>query len=275
MLRSTQSLAGAAISVLALTLAGCAATESTDPSPSPSNAPSSPTLPAAPTDTPEAEPSAPAGSPSEPPESPTDEVMRFDIPVVARITDDGVAVHVRPGLDEPLVEGSDLGTGTAVDAVRLAEGDRVGVVWGPMLHDGLTWYAVRHHDTDTLAWSEGWIAADALEPSDEVPNLPLVVIGDGQGEGLTVSGTAPGGAQLYVNVLAAPMPGTERCEAAVTIVDPSGQRLVVGSGTVSDLTTFFASPLEQGGLRLEGGGEVSLEVETDCSWAASVENPQG
>ena len=251
--------------LVALVMAACTATgggSSAPPSPTGSPMPAQPSA-------------SPTGAPPSPSTSPSVEVVRFPTPVLGRITADGVAVRVRPGLDEPLIRGSNLHDGTSVAEVRLSEGDVVGLIWGPMLNDGHTWYAVRHHDSGGIAWAEGWIAADFVEAAEPVPNFPEVAIADGQGRGGSETVTMPQHARVYVNVQAAPMPGEERCTATVTVVDPAGQRIGIGSGDVSELTTFFASPLEQSALSMDEGGEIRLEVDTDCSWAALVENPQG
>ncbi len=267
--------ASVALALSALVLAACATAAGDNPSPSTVASPPS----VSPTVSPSVSPAPPSPSPgdpsAEPSASPTVGVVRFETPVLGRITGDGVAVRVRPGLDEPIVEGFEMGPGTEVPEVRLASGDMVGLIWGPMLHDGHTWYAVRHHDARNITWAEGWIAADFVEPTEPIQNLPPVAVADGQGSGGTATVTMPQGAQLYVDVMAAPMPGEDRCEATVAVLDPEGRRIEIGSGEVSELTIFFASPLEQRALSMPAGGDVTLEVETDCSWAGLVENPQG
>lgn len=275
MLRRPMLRTSISLPLAALAMAACAAAGEGDPT-SGRASPSAPVSPTpAPTGTPRQPSASPTDAPASPSGSPSVDVVRFETPVLGRITADGVAVHVRPGLDEPLIEGTNLDDGVAVPQVRLSDGDMVGLIWGPMLHDGHTWYAVRHHDSGGIAWVEGWIAADFVEAAEPIPNFPDVAAADGQGRGGSETVVMPQLARVYVDVHAAPMPGEERCAATVTVVDPAGQRIEIGSGEVTELTTFFSSPLEQSALSMDDGGEITLEVDTDCSWAALVENPQG
>jgi hypothetical protein len=166
--------------------------------------------------------------------------------------------------------------GTAVDEVRLDTGDRVAVIWGPVLADGHTWYAVRHVETaEPITFAEGWIAADFLADDGPMAEPFTVLTADGLGSGQAVSGDVTEFAPLYVNVVASPMPGDASCEAEVVLTGTDGEAITIGSAEVTEATQFFASPLENAALLQEAAGRVTLQVRSDCSWAGMAFIPVG
>ena len=274
MSRITISPPRIAIGLVALMLAACSTATGGTPIASPSASPS--TSPLSPEPTP---PAAPA-SPSTPTDAPTPTsdpvvVVRFDTGNIARVTADGVAVRILPGLDQPMIAGYGF-EGSAVDEVRLDTGDRVAVIWGPVLADGHTWYAVRHVETaQPITFAEGWIAADVLADDGPMEEPFTLLTADGLGSGKAVSGDVSAYALLYVNVVAAPMPGDASCEAEVVLTGTDGEAVTIGSSEVAEATQFFASPLENAALVQETAGTVTLQVRSDCSWAGMAFIPAG
>lgn len=271
------------ILLLALVLAACATAVGSVPSPSQPAAPSGPTDP-----TPEPSPSeapseAPSHEPSEPVPAtpavtpvPTEKpitIVRIDMPVLARVTADGVAIRVLPGLDQPLIEGFDRDGGT-VPEVRVSEGDIVAVAWGPIFVDGHTWYAVQYADDSDSRFGEGWVAADFLDETETVGLYPLLRI-DGFGDGDAVSLDVTERSRLNVGAVVTPMPGEETCEAELIVIGTDGAATTVASVTATETLRLFGSPLEDADLYQETAGEVTIEMDTDCSWAAIGFVPQG
>jgi hypothetical protein len=258
------------IALVSIVLVGCARATADAPAPSVPPTPSAaPTVPATPEPT--AEPSAPPATPA--PTATPLPITQIDVPSVARVTADGVAVRVLPGTDQPLIVGYDYPG--EVPEVRLAEGDRVGVIWGPVVTEGHTWYAVRSHDTGTLTWPEGWMSASFLSVDEPISHYPSVASMDGFGSGDAETAVVPDHAGLYVNAVAAPMPDGDTCEIEVLLVGTDGETITIGSGQIDAVTSFFASPLENAALSQQAGGSVTFEVRSDCSWAGTVTNPQG
>ncbi len=263
--------------LLATIVAGCARAAGTEPSATPIAQPSNP-APATPqpTEEPAEQPTPEPAQPSVAPQ-PTDEpitVIRFDPRTVAGVNADGVALRVLPGLEQPLVIGYDFATGGA-PAVRLSDGDTVMILWGPVLVDGHTWYATKSADAGTLTWDVGWIAADFLVDTGTTVEYPLVATADGLGSGKAVTGTVTAFAPLYVNAVVSPMSGDDSCTAEVVVVGTDGTVVEIGSGTVTETTQFFSSPLENSDLTQEDAGTITLQVRTDCAWAAMAFEPIG
>ncbi len=257
--------------LLATIVAGCARTTGAEAPSTPVAQPSAPATPA-PSEEPDETP-APTQPPATPEPSGNPVVVRVDPLTTARVTADGVALRVLPGLDQPLAVGYDFEGGAP--ELRLSSGDTVAIIWGPVLADGHTWYSVRSVDAGTLTWDAAWIAADYLVEDGRLEHYPLVASADGLGAGTAVSATVGDGAQLYVNAVATPMAGDESCTAEVVLINTAGTVVEIGSGTVTETTHFFSSPLERGELKQTTGGKVTLQVRTDCAWAAMAEEPIG
>jgi hypothetical protein len=280
MFRSPMRFGTLSIMLLAVILAACSTAVGSDPSPTPHSPEASdsgdptPSAPAEPSREPSEEPSPEAPDPTPVPTAKPIEVVRFDGRVIARVTADDVAVRVLPGLDQPLADGYHL-EGEAIPEVRLSEGNTIGVYWGPVVVDGMSWYSVIHGDTDNVTWSEGWVAGEYLVEIEPMDIHPLVAAADGQGAGAAVTGTVSAHAPLYVNAVVTPMPGEDGCEAELVVIGTDGETTVVGSETVTETLGMFGSPLENADLMQDSAGEVVLQMRTDCSWAAMAFIPQG
>ena len=281
MFRSFASPRLAGLGIAAVVLSACSATAGQASPSAPATPTLAPSAPTSPTATPE--PTAPAPTKPASPEAPTPSptptespiaVVRINTGVHARVATDGVPVRQRPGLDQPIVAGYDT-AGADVPEVRLDAGQTVGVIWGPVLADGVTWYSVVPGDTGTLTFSEGWIAADDIVEEDLEVSNPAVLTSDGLGSGAAASGEVPASAALYVNVMAVPMPGDASCEAEVTLIGTDGEHVAIGASEVTEPTQFFSSPLENNALLQDDAGSVTLQVRSDCSWAGMAFIPAG
>ena len=73
------------------------------------------------------------------------------------------------------------------------------------------------------------------------------------------------------------MPASDSCELDVTVIRTDGLGVNVATQTVTDPVAFqFGASIEGGGMQglfQEEAGDVTLQVETDCSYAASLTQP--
>jgi hypothetical protein len=268
------ALAGAVI------MTACGSTAGTEPS-TPAAATPEPTESAQPSATPRpstrpSPESTPTPSPSaEPAQTPPPIVVyEHAVPMIGRSNADGVAVRALPDLDAPLVSGERTSDGAQARAVRLNEGDNILVTLGPVFADGHSWYRARSSDAD-VQWSDGWVSGEFLTQEDLVPAYNVVV--ELYGVGVDASETAQvlASAALSVNFAATPLPGAESCVIDVTFVRTDGTPVNVGTDTITGPEVVDFASHEMPPLYQEEAGAVTLTVESDCSYAATVTNPQG
>jgi hypothetical protein len=85
------------------------------------------------------------------------------------------------------------------------------------------------------------------------------------------------GTPVSVAFAAAPLAGDEDCEAEVTLIRTDGAAVNVATQSVSEAVAFeLGADIEGGGLASlfqEEAGTVTLEVASDCSYAASIIAP--
>lgn len=264
-MRYIRSLApGALVLALTITLAACTQAASPTPSPEPI-----PTGKPAPSDAPSDEPSQ-SPTPSEP------EVIVHELPMIGRVTDDGVAVLVAPTFVAQPLSGerfTDPGTPEIAEVVLDAD-DLVVVTMGPLLNDGESWYEVASIDGDELVFAFGWIPGRYLESDDEAELGFILVDINGQGEGASEGVDTIGGHPLSVRFAAAPMPDADSCELDVTLVRTDGTAVNVATETVIHVMVVEVTSQQLSSLFQEAAGTVTLEVETDCSFAATMSMPQ-
>ena len=267
-MRSTRFLAsGAALLGLTIILAACGQAPADQVSPTPS-----PTVVPSPSDAPSEAPT-PTGQPSPDPI----EVIEFELPMIARSTEDDVDVHTMPDADSPLLMAEAFPDMDRVE-VRLAADELVHVSLGPVYFDGASWYQVSAVDGGDKAFAFGWVSAEFLVRDGDVPDpAPQVVTIHGIGSGDDVSADVPMGTPLGVEVGAAPMPDGDSCELDVTVIRTDGLGVNVATQTVTEPVAFqFGASIEGGGMQglfQEEAGTVTLQVETDCSYAASLTQP--
>jgi hypothetical protein len=249
--------------------------------------PAEPTPPASPTPDPTTQPSA------EPPVTPTPvatpvvtptpmptprpiSVIEHELPMIARAIADGVNVRVRPGLDAPLLSGERYSDLSSVPNIRLAKGERVFATMGPILRDGESWYEVGKFDGGDIHWEFGWVAARFLERLSGDPTYnPLIIDVHGLGSGTAVTGeVVMHGSPLTVRVAAAPMPDRATCELEVVVIGTDGTAIQVATESVDGATVFQKTHFDVPGLWQEVVGTFTLQVRTDCSYAATVAMPQ-
>ncbi len=272
-MRPIRALApGAAALALIMILAACGESAG-DPSPSQPQSPS-PSQSESPSPSEPAEPSDPASpAPSESPTASPIEVAEIDLPVIARITEDGVEVLTHPVADAPVIIAEDLDSDGEEPDVVLDTDAMVLVTLGPVYSDDESWYEVAAADGSELHFAFGWVPASVLEPMDEPSGFAPMAVIHGQGEGASVDVDVDRGSPSTVRFAAVPMPEAEACDIDVTLVRTDGAPVNVATNTVEDVLVFELGAQQLGSLFQEEAGTVTLEVETDCSFAASLITP--
>jgi hypothetical protein len=267
-MRLTRLLAPAAASLaLIIVLAACQPTAS-DPS-----------IPTSPTPTATAPSESPAASPT-PAESPSPapgEVVEFELPMIAHSTADGVDVHARPSTDAPLLIGQQYPDLNRVE-ISLSADERVWVTLGPLVSERTSWYQVSGVDGGPTAFGGGWVSAEFLAREGDPPaGGPQIVTAHGQGSGGEISVEVSMGTPLTVEVAMAPMEDEDSCDIDVTLIRTDGLDVNLATQTVTEPDTFYlAASIDFGGvpsLFQDEAGTVTLEIETDCSWTASLTQP--
>jgi hypothetical protein len=280
------ALKGVPILALSIVLAACgqASAEGPSASPVPSERPSQ-----APVQRPSQQPSVrpssePAEGPSVTPTAPSAPpvatpkpfvLVEHPVPMIGRVTADGVAVRNLPDLESGIVNGNDAGD-VVVDEIRLRRGDDVIVFFGPVVADGYSWYEVMAGGTGPADYFRGWIAGEFLEHLDDAAILGPVLSLDGQGFSASASGHVGSYAPLMVNHAVTPLAGDESCTFAMTLVGTRGQLIeLVPQQVVTEARVgqVFAGNLEE--LYMDVEGDVTLDVTSDCSFAAAISIPQG
>lgn len=254
---------GALVLALSIILAACAQGTASPSQP----APSQPTAPT-PSDSPTEQPSQ---SP-EPSDSPG-EVVEHELPMIGRVVIDGVEVRTLPSADAPLLTGDRFSDGSRPEIV-LAEGDLVVVTLGPVVADGESWYEIRAVDGGDVYFEFGWVPGDALEREGDLASGSPIVVGiDGQGQGASVDLEVPAGTPLTVRFAAVPTDGAESCEIDVTLLRTDGLGVNVATDTPTEAMAFGLAADQLSSLFQEEAGTATLQVETDCSFAANVTQP--
>jgi hypothetical protein len=257
----------AAMALTLLTvLAACG--QGTTMSPSPSESPSA----VAPSETPSQEP-IPSDGASEEPMPSAEAPIEHPMPSVARVTEDGVAVRTEPSADAPVMTAEDLTGSGSTPEVVLDTDAMVLVLLGPVVADGESWYEVQAADGSELYFAFGWIPGRLIEPEAEAPGFTPIFAAHGQGEGAEVSTDVRVGSMVTVRVAATPMTDGDTCDIDVTLVQVDGSELEIASEEVTDVTIFTAGPTEMPELFQNAGGTVTLRVETECSFAATMIAP--
>ena len=239
--------------------------------------PASPTVSPIPIDSPSEEPTA-SPTPSASPSASPIEVVEFELPMIARSTADGVDVHAKPSADAPLLVGEQFPDMNRVE-IRLEADELVAVSLGPVLSGGTSWYQVAAVEGGERAFAFGWVSAEFLVRESDPPEpAPQVVTVHGLGSGASIDMTVPlMGTPITVDVAAAPMPDQETCDLQVTLIRTDGRAVNVATQTVTEPDAFrFAASIDYGGVQSlfqEEAGTVTLEVDTDCSYAASLTQP--
>ena len=267
-MRSTRFFAsGAALLGLSIILAACGPSPATPASPTPS-----PTEVPTPSDAP-----SPSVEPT-PEESPsqTPEVVEFDLPMIGRSTED-VDVHARPSFDAPLLIGQEFPDMNDVE-ISLAADEPVWVNLGPLVSEGTSWYRVEAVDGGRTSFAFGWVPAESLARESDAPEgRPQIITTHGQGSDGEISMDVQRGTPLTVDVGYAPMAGDDSCDLDVTLIRTDGLGVNVATQTVTEPDAFqFGASIEGGGMQglfQDEAGTVTLQVETDCSYAASLTQP--
>jgi hypothetical protein len=250
----------------------------TSPKPKVTPKPAEPPAPPAPTPTPAPTPVAPSPVPSEPAGPTPITLIEHPVPMIGRAVVGGVNVRVRPSLSAPLLNGEryDDGETTVVPNIRLREGERVWVSMGPVYADGESWYEVGVYDGGGLYWGYGWVAGRFLAHDADIVGFdPVLAALHGVGTGGTVSVHVPEWSTPTVRYMATPVEGETRCAIAVSVTNTDGTVVAVDSRTITEATFLQVHAWELEGLQQGPAGTLTLAVETDCSFAAALFQPQG
>jgi hypothetical protein len=291
-MQHTQTLKGVPILALAVVLAACGQAAADQPSANPQ--PTDRPAPVEPSERPSAEPSerprhepvAPAPSqptappteaPSAPPAvDPEPVVVEHGVHFVARVIRDGVAVRNLPDLDSALVDATNDGEGSIVEEIRLRIGDEVRVLVGPVFADGYSWYEVVAGGRGPAYSFRGWVAGEFIEHLHDAPEFNSVAWVDGQGFSASSSGHVPEFAPLVVAHGVTPLPGDASCTFELYLIGTDGQRIVlVPTQTVTDARIGQVAAGNLAELSMDAGGSIEIGANTDCSFAAAVNIPQG
>ncbi len=273
-MRSTRLfLPGTALLALTIILAACGQAVAIPESPTvpPSVAPS-------PSDAPSVEPS-PSGAPA-PTQQPTPtpgpiEVIKHELPMIGRPTSDGVEVRSLPTLDAPLIVGERFGDGGQVQQVpdlRLTTDMIVVVTLGPVFADGESWYEVDAADGGDVYFVDGWVAGRYLSREGDLPeSQPTIVDINGVGTGSAASQEVPfHGTPTTVRFAATPMPDRDACEIEVTLIRTDGAVVNVATESLTEPMVAELSSNDLSSLFQEEAGRVTLQVRTDCTYAATL-----
>ena len=267
-MRSARFIAPAAFLGLSIILAACGQATAVPQSPS---VPASPAVPS-----PSDEPS-PSVAPL-PTEQPTPtpgpiEVVEHDLPMIGRGTTDGVDIRTLPSLDAPLITGELFGNGGQVTQVpdhRLTTDMLVVVALGPVYADGESWYEVSAADGEEVYFYGGWVPGRYLSREGDLIQ-PIIVDIYGIGSGTAASYELPlHGTPTTVRFAATPMPDRDACEIEVTLIRTDGTAVNVATESVTEPMVAQLSATELSSLFQEEAGRVTLQVRTDCSYAATL-----
>ncbi|MDQ2673575.1 MAG: hypothetical protein M3Y40_02870 [Chloroflexota bacterium] len=278
-------LAAIAPLVLVVVLAACSPAAADEPSAVPS--PSQPAAPSAPAETPR--PSTPADPSPEPSEAPAETpapatpgpsvaptVLDRDPSLVARIIADAVNVRSLPDLQAALHVGRRYSDDSIVPNMRVNAGDRVFVTLGPVIADGHAWYEVSMAEGDGIHFEGGWVSGQFLEIDGDVPSYdPVYIAVHGNGSGAAASGDLPADAPITVRFAAGPTDGRDSCELDVTLIGTDGLAVNVATETMTDTRVYQLSTFQYPSLYQEEAGRATLQVKSDCTFAATVSIPQG
>jgi hypothetical protein len=277
-------VAAIALLGLILILAACSPAAADEPSadPTPSESPK----PSAPAETPEpSEPAEPLPDPTDPPSEtpppPTPKpslpptVIEHDLAMLARSIADAVNVRSLPDLQAPLLSGRRYDDASVVPDVRLNAGDLVFVTMGPVVADGHSWYEISMANGEGVHFEGGWVSARFLEREGDVPNYnPVLISVHDAGSGAAASSDVPEGAPITVRFAAGPVDGRDSCELDVTLIGTDGLAVNVATETLTDTRTYQLSSFQFPSLYQEEAGRATLQVKSDCTFAATASVPQ-
>lgn len=251
-----------AVAALGLVVLLAACGQAADPTPT--------TLP--PSTTPDPTPS-PSGEPSVEPSPSPIEVVEHDLPMIGRATADEVEVHALPGAEAPLLIGERFSDGSMVE-IRLAADQLVKVSLGPVVVDGTSWYEIRATDGGDVYFEGGWVPGEVLAREGDLPaSDPQVVVIYGLGSGTAVNVDVLAGTPTTVRFAAAPMADRDECEIEVTLIRTDGLGVNVATETLTEARVAQLAANDLSSLFMEEEGTATLQVRTDCNYAAALLQP--
>lgn len=235
-----------------------------------------------------------APTPSAPESTPAPVAPPLTLPGTARVLADDLSVRTQPVLGAPLVSSTDgYGGSVMEEEVRLDAGSYVHVHRGPLIHDGLAWYAVMPLSWDGVYWdngssdgdiNQGWVAGgyagSAWLVTDDPPPTPAPTDGGHMHGGPPIEVFAGIGNDRISTDIGAPIiewnaasTSSEPCTFVVDIVTPEGsenQRAVDETvGDAPESGRWFTS------LNTEPYRTYEIVVTGTCSWTFSLSYAQG
>lgn len=194
--------------------------------------------------------------------------------MVARSTEADVDVHALPDAASPLATGERFSDLAHVE-VRLEADQLVEVTLGPVVVDGTSWYEVRATDGGDMYFEGGWVPGEFLVREGDLPaGHAQVVVIYGLGSGTAVNVEIPlMGTPTVVRYAAAPMADRDECEIEVTLIRTDGLAVNIATDTLIEARVFQLAADELSSLFMEEAGTATLQVRTDCNYAASLSQP--
>ncbi|MDQ3690741.1 MAG: hypothetical protein M3406_12060 [Chloroflexota bacterium] len=200
------------------------------------------------------------------------EVVAFELPMAARTTTDSVEVRDAPSADAPLVSGERYSDPATVPNVELAAGEPVLSTLGPVFADGESWYQVTAASDggEWLNWGAGWVPARVLAREGQAEGYAPIVSAHGVGSGTMVAGEVRIGTPITLDYAATPVADRDACELTITIVGTDGATIYSVTESVTGAIVQQVTRDDEPSLFQEEAGSVTLEVVTDCSYAATI-----
>jgi hypothetical protein len=96
---------------------------------------------------------------------------------------------------------------------------------------------------------------------------------DGLGSGSAASAPVTAGTELAFQFGASPLPGRASCEIEMILIRTDGLAVNLATQTVTEPIAGDIHPQDGPHLYQEVAGQVTLQVRSDCSWAATVWDP--
>lgn len=217
-------------------------------------------------------PASPGASASPDAVASAPQVVVHELPMIARTTTDGIGVREAPGSDAPLVSGERYSDPATVPNVELAAGEPVISTLGPVFADGESWYQVTAASDggEWLSWGAGWVPGRHLTREGEPEGYAPLVGVHGLGSGATVAGDVSVGTPITLDFAATPMPGADACEFAITLLGTDGATIYSLNESVTAAIVRQVTRDDVPALFQDEAGSVSLEIETECSYAAAM-----
>jgi hypothetical protein len=205
----------------------------------------------------------------------TVDVVTHELPMIGRVTTDGVSVRTHPSNDAPPLAGESTANPSPKPAVVLAADTLVEVTLGPIVAEGESWYEVSATDGADPTFAFGWMPGRHLERADDKPpDHPVVVTIHGQGGEASATAEVGAGSPLAVAVAARPAERAQTCDLQIDVIGTTGTTASVLTGPLDGILLHQVTSSEVANLFQADAGTVTLKAVTDCVFAASLTAPR-